>query len=157
MYEKLFSSHAEILKALAHPRRLEIIQLIRNQELSVTDIHTMLDLPQANISQHLSILREAGVVQTKKVGKQIHYSLLDERILKACDLIREVLINQDQAEFIEAQFPLTELVPLTTDPVCGMRVSPKTTNFHVMYDKEQFSFCASGCLKKFQEDPHQYV
>jgi DNA-binding transcriptional ArsR family regulator len=44
---------ATILKALSHPRRLEIIHLIRDQELPVQDIHQMLDLPQANVSQHL--------------------------------------------------------------------------------------------------------
>ncbi|MCC6710776.1 MAG: helix-turn-helix domain-containing protein, partial [Candidatus Pacebacteria bacterium] len=47
MYSEVFELHAQLLKALAHPKRLEIIHLIRDQELSVSDIHQMLDLPQA--------------------------------------------------------------------------------------------------------------
>ena len=56
MYSQIFELHAHLLKAIAHPRRLEIIHLLRDQELPVGDIHTMLDLPQANISQHLMVL-----------------------------------------------------------------------------------------------------
>lgn len=159
MYKQLFDLHADLFKALAHPRRLEIIQLLREQKLCVSDIHTMLDLPQANISQHLMILRDAGVVMTSREGKQIYYQVTDKKCLKACDLIREMLIDQHQElqNADELVLKMKELVPLTTDPVCGMRLSPKTAGFAHVFEGHTYYFCASGCEKIFTERPSHYV
>jgi ArsR family transcriptional regulator, virulence genes transcriptional regulator len=159
MYGKVFELHAELLKALAHPRRLEIIQLLRDQELCVSDIYEMLDLPQANISQHLMLLRDAGVVTTKRDGKQILYRLANPKIIQASDLLREVLIDQYQGTEIANHLTVTmkDLVPLVHDPVCQMRVSPKTAGYSTEYHNHDYYFCASGCLKKFQEKPEKYA
>jgi len=155
----MFQLHADLLKALAHPRRLEIIHLLRDQELPVSDIHTMLDLPQANISQHLMVLRDAGIVETRRDGKQIYYQLTDKNIIKASDLLRQVLIEQHQNTKLadELTLKMKDLVPLTQDPVCQMRVSPKTAGFHLRYDDHDYYFCASGCVTKFQKNPNKYV
>lgn len=159
MYSELFELHADLLKALAHPRRLEIIHLLRDQALCVSEIYEMLDLPQANISQHLMILRNAGIVVTVRVGKQIIYKLANPRIIKASDLLREVLIDRHQGSEIAKQLTLSmkELVPLVHDPVCQMRVSPKTAGFTTEYKNHSYYFCASGCLKKFTAKPENYV
>jgi ArsR family transcriptional regulator len=159
MYSNIFDKHAELLKALAHPRRLEIISLLRDQELPVSSIHSMLDLPQANISQHLMILRDAGVVSTRRDGKQIYYSISNLKFVKASDLIREVLIDKNPSPDLakELKIKMKDLVPLVHDPVCGMRLSPKTASFNYSYSGEGYFFCASGCLKKFKEDPKKYV
>ena len=159
MYSNIFSQHAELLKALAHPRRLEIISLLRDQELPVSSIHSMLDLPQANISQHLMILRDAGVVTTRRDGKQIYYSISDNKFIKASDLLREVLIDKNSDLNLGKEFnmKMKDLVPLAHDPVCEMRLSPKTASFNYLYSGRHYFFCASGCLKKFKEDPKKYV
>ncbi len=159
MYGVMFELHAELLKALAHPRRLEIIQLLRDQELCVSDIYEMLDLPQANISQHLTILRDAGVVSTQRSGKQIKYSLANKKIIRASDLLREVLIDQHEGSEIADHFTLqmNDLVPLVHDPVCHMRISAKTASYSTNHNNHEYFFCASGCLKKFQEKPGNYV
>ncbi|MFZ1721596.1 MAG: metalloregulator ArsR/SmtB family transcription factor [Microgenomates group bacterium] len=161
MYSELFELHSQLLKALAHPRRLEIVHLLRDQELVVTDIHTMLDLPQANISQHLMILRDAKIVSTKKDGKHILYKLSDPKIIVACDLLREVLIDQQGHHknqlAKELVLSMNELLPLTTDPVCHMRVSPKTAGFHCNHLDQDYYFCASGCLAAFKKEPKKYV
>lgn len=159
MYKQLFELHADLFKALAHPRRLEIIQLIREETLCVSDIHTMLDLPQANISQHLMLLREAGVVNTTRDGKQMYYQIADKRCLKACDLMREMLIDthpelQGSSELL---LKMKDLMPLTTDPVCGMRLSPKTAGFAHTHLGTTYYFCASGCEKAFIERPEKYA
>lgn len=151
MYSEIFSLHAELLKALAHPRRLEILQLLRDQELPVSDIHTMLDLPQANISQHLMLLRDAGVVQARREGKQIYYSISDAHFIKACDLLREVIIRRHEEMADVSLLSMKELVPLVHDPICQMRISPKTAGFSHQHNGENYYFCASGCLKKFIE------
>ena len=94
MYEQVFQLHANLLKALANPKRLEIIHLLRDQELSVTVIQEMLDLPQANLSQHLQVLRHEGIVQTRKDGKQIYYHVAHKNFIAASDLLREVLVKK---------------------------------------------------------------
>lgn len=159
MYEHIFELQADLLKALAHPRRLEIIHLLRDQQLCVSDIYEMLDLPQANISQHLMILRDAGVVTTTRDGKQVFYTLADPRVIAASDLLREILIDTHHDSDMAAQLTLSmkELVPLVHDPVCHMRLSPKTAGYSGHYQNQDYYFCASGCLKKFQEKPEQYV
>lgn len=159
MYSQIFELHAELLKALAHPRRLEIVQLLRDQELSVTDIYEMLDLPQANISQHLMILRDAGVVTTTREGKQVLYRLANSKIIEASDLLREVLIDQHQGTEIANHLTLTmkDLVPVVHDPVCKMRVSPKTAGYSTEYHNHDYYFCASGCLKAFTKNPAKFV
>jgi ArsR family transcriptional regulator, virulence genes transcriptional regulator len=159
MYSLMFELHAELLKALAHPRRLEIIQLLRENELPVTDIHTMLDLPQANISQHLMVLREAGVLECRRDGKQMYYRIADQKIIAACDLLREVLADKLQNPSLsnELNLPMSELLPIVHDPVCRMRVSPKTAGFSTNYLDTTYYFCASGCHKKFTTTPEVYA
>lgn len=159
MYSEIFELHADLLKSLAHPRRLEIVQLLRDQELTVTEMYEMLDLPQANISQHLMILRDAGVVTTQRDGKQIIYSIAHPNIIKASDALREVLIDQNKGTELENGLALSmkDLVPVVHDPVCHMRVSPKTASDSAEYKGHRYYFCASGCSKKFLKDPEHYV
>src|SRR3989339_2094954 len=154
MYQDLFELHEQLLKALANSKRLEIVHLLRDQELSVTDIYTMLDLPQANISQHLMVLKEAGVVHTSRVGKQIIYRLAHPHIIQASDLMREMLLAQHQQQNLTdaVALKMKDLVPLVHDPVCGMRLSPKTAGFSMDYADKTYYFCASGCLKAFQKE-----
>ena len=105
------------------------------------------------------ILRDAGVVTSKRQGKQILYSLSDKKIVTACDLLRDVLIEQNPDKSVADQLTLKmkDLLPLTHDPVCKMRLSPKTASYLATHNNQQFYFCASGCLKKFNERPARYV
>ena len=80
MYSELFRLQAKLLKVLAQPKRLEIIHLLRDQRLNVSEIYSMLDLPQANVSQHLMVLREASIVTAEREGKAIYYSLATPKI-----------------------------------------------------------------------------
>lgn len=159
MYTQVFKLHSELLKALSHPKRLEILHLLRDDELSVTEIQEMLDLPQANLSQHLMVLRVAAVVNTRRDGKQIYYSLSHKNFIKASDLFRQILIERYKDKPLADEFShrMSELVPLVQDPVCGMRVSPKTASYAINYHKHDYYFCASGCLDKFKSLPSRYI
>lgn len=159
MYSQIFELHADLLKAISHPRRLEILHLLRDQELCVSDIYEMLDLPQANISQHLMIMRDAGILDTKRDGKQIIYKITNPKILQACDLLREVLIEtyEDTEMAKHLHMEMKELVPIVHDPVCQMRVSPRTAAAASKYKGQKYFFCASGCLKKFEANQEKYV
>jgi len=67
---------AELLKAISHPTRLEIIDLLgKKGSLSVTEIHTHLQIEQAVASHHLSILKDKGVLKSDRMGKNCQYSI----------------------------------------------------------------------------------
>lgn len=92
--QELLQLHASVCKGLADPKRLLIIDALRDGELSVSEICELLDLPQANVSQHLSILRDKGLVRTRRDGQYIYYSLSSAKIIEAMDLLREVMNEQ---------------------------------------------------------------
>jgi ArsR family transcriptional regulator len=79
---------------MANPRRLEIINALRNEELTATQLTQKIHISKANLSQHMSILVQKDVVLSRREGINVFYKLSDERITKACDMMREVLIKR---------------------------------------------------------------
>lgn len=160
MYQQIFELHAELLKALAHPRRLEILQLLREKELNVSKMQEMLGLPQANLSQHLTILREAGVVSFKKEGNQVIYMIAHQNFVEVSDLMRQILVEKykDDVKFSnELGIKMHDLLPIAKDPVCGMRVSPRTASYAKTHLGHEYYFCAAGCLSRFEKDPSKFI
>ncbi len=94
MNKKIFEMHAEICKVFTNPKRLEIISLLRDGEKTVNELTELAGMPQANVSQHLTVLRQNNVVTTRRNGANIYYKIANPKILKACDLMREVLLEQ---------------------------------------------------------------
>jgi DNA-binding transcriptional ArsR family regulator len=91
----LFMMHADICKTFSNPKRLEIINLLRDMaELTASQLLDKIDISKANLSQHMSILIQKGVVRPRREGINIFYKLSDDRITKACDIMREVLISK---------------------------------------------------------------
>jgi ArsR family transcriptional regulator len=91
---ELFRMQAEICKTMADVKRLAILHVLRDGERSVSQLVDELGLPQANVSQHLAILRERGIVSTRREGTSIFYSLANPKIAQACDMVQEVLADQ---------------------------------------------------------------
>ena len=89
--KKLYELHAEVCKVFSNSTRLEILNLLRDKEMSVTGLMKKTNLSQANISQHLSIMKAKGIVTSNRKGKNIYYRLENQRIIKAFDIIKEVL------------------------------------------------------------------
>ena len=94
MDKKIFEMHAEICKVFTNPKRLEIISLLRDGEKTVNDLTELAGVPQANVSQHLTVLRQNNVVTTRRNGANIYYKIANPKILQACDLMRDVLLEQ---------------------------------------------------------------
>jgi ArsR family transcriptional regulator len=95
----LFIRHAEICKTFSNPRRLEIINSLRDDaELTASQLLEKIDISKANLSQHMSVLLHKGVVKSRREGINVFYRLSDERITKACDIMREVLISRLESE-----------------------------------------------------------
>ncbi|MGZ3586368.1 MAG: ArsR/SmtB family transcription factor [Candidatus Limnocylindrales bacterium] len=85
---------AEVLRTLASPRRLEILHRLAQAPLEVGRLAEELGISQPNVSQHLAVLRSAGLVETERVGREIHYRLADPDVMVACDLMRRVLARR---------------------------------------------------------------
>jgi ArsR family transcriptional regulator len=81
---------ARSLKAISHPLRLKILCVVGDQEICVQDIVDAVGTSQSNISQHLGILRDKGVLQTRKDANRVYYRVADPRTLQLIGLMREV-------------------------------------------------------------------
>jgi DNA-binding transcriptional ArsR family regulator len=90
---KLYKLHASICHTLSNPKRLEIIDRLRNTELSVSTLAAALEISQANLSQHLSLMRQRGIVMSRRQGLNVFYRLSSPKIIRACELMREVLLE----------------------------------------------------------------
>ncbi|MBN1368168.1 MAG: helix-turn-helix transcriptional regulator [Dehalococcoidales bacterium] len=90
----IYRLHADFCKTLSDANRLLIINELSNGEVSVNELARKLELRQSNVSKHLAVMRERGLVTTRREGSTIYYSLSDARISKAIGLLREVQTDQ---------------------------------------------------------------
>lgn len=84
---------AEVFQALAHPTRIAIIDLLGEGELSAGEVMEKLGIEQANLSQHLAVLRSRQLVVNRKVGNQVFYSVRDRILLQVLALMRTYFQN----------------------------------------------------------------
>jgi DNA-binding transcriptional ArsR family regulator len=94
MRDRISEMHAEVCKTLGSPVRIELLTALRNGEKTVGQLSEELKLRQANASQHLAVLRQRQVVTTRKEGTSIYYRVSNPKIVQACQLMREVLLEQ---------------------------------------------------------------
>jgi DNA-binding transcriptional ArsR family regulator len=85
--ERNFSDEAEILKVLGHPIRLKIVAGLCSQECNVKHIWECLGLPQATVSQHLALLKNKGVIEGKREGVEVHYSVVSPMVKKIIGIL----------------------------------------------------------------------
>jgi ArsR family transcriptional regulator len=88
MQDSLRRFKADIFQALAHPTRIAIIELLEGGELSAGELMEKLGMEQANISQHLAVLRAKQLVVNRKAGNQVFYAVRDPIIIKVLALMR---------------------------------------------------------------------
>ncbi len=78
------------LKAMSHPLRLKILCTLGSREISVQEIVESVGTSQSNISQHLAILRDKGILESRKDANRVYYRVGDERTLRLIDMMRQV-------------------------------------------------------------------
>ena len=105
--KEIYEILASICQCLANPKRLEIINTLREDELSATEIAEKLGISNANASQHLAIMRNKGILKSRREGVSIHYSLANPKVITACDIMREVLF-----EYLNEKQSLTKKVKI---------------------------------------------
>jgi ArsR family transcriptional regulator len=113
--DEITTLQAEVLKTLANPRRLEIIHRLALGPCEVGRLAEEIGASQPNISQHLSVLRAAGIVDAERDGREVRYRLTDPDVIVACNVMRGVLqrrltrlgrlshLDQASAELTEIQ------------------------------------------------------
>ena len=94
--EKIYELHADICKIFSNAKRLEIINTLKDRELSAAELIGKIGLSKANLSQHMSVSKSKGVILTRREGINIYYRIANPKIIQACHLMREVLLEQFQ-------------------------------------------------------------
>jgi len=89
----LYRLHAGFCRTLASAKRLMILDLLSEKEMSVGELAREMDTPLATVSQHLGILRGKNVVEARKEGQTVYYRTMDPRLKEACLLIRTILLD----------------------------------------------------------------
>jgi ArsR family transcriptional regulator len=92
--ESILKLQADICKIFANDKRLEIINLLKDKEMSNSELMQKTGLAKVNISQHMNVLKAKGVVLARREGVQLYYRIANPKIIQACNLMREVLVEQ---------------------------------------------------------------
>lgn len=97
--KELYFLHAEFCKFMANPKRIEILFLLGEKEMCVDELASAMDVKVPNISQHLAVMREKGVVESRREGTKMHYSISNPKTLQACIIMREAMVEQMAKQF----------------------------------------------------------
>jgi ArsR family transcriptional regulator len=111
---------AEVLKTLASPRRIEILHMLARGPIEVGRLAEAIGASQPNVSQHLAVLRAAGIVEAQRAGREVRYRLADPDVMVACGLMRAVLerrltrLGEVAANAVSAAVPAAPAAPGAT-------------------------------------------
>ncbi len=94
MDNQIYAYHAEMCQVFSHPKRLEAIDLLRDGEMTVTELSQKLGLSTGNLSQHLSMMRERRILLTRKEGNQVYYRIANPKLIKCFEMMQEMLFEQ---------------------------------------------------------------
>ncbi len=92
--EELYQLHASVCKGFADPKRLILINALRDGERSVKELCEVTRIQQANASQHLAILKSKGLVSSRREGQRVYYKVTSPKINEALDLLLDVMAEQ---------------------------------------------------------------
>ena len=90
----IYNMQATISKTLANPVRLAILHTRKDGEKNVNELTDIIGISQSNLSQHLALMRQIGIVNTRKQGTSVFYSVTNPKINEACDTVQEILVEQ---------------------------------------------------------------
>jgi DNA-binding transcriptional ArsR family regulator len=89
----LYELQSGFCSTFSSPRRLEIMSVLRDRELTVSEILERMQISKTNLSQHLSVMKNQGVLESRREGQHVFYYIANRKILQAYDLIQEVLVE----------------------------------------------------------------
>ena len=91
---EIFDLQADVCKVFSNPKRLEIINHLKEKELSAGELLEKTGLSKANLSQHMGVLKAKGVILSRREGVTVYYRISNPKIIEACVLMREVILEQ---------------------------------------------------------------
>ena len=96
--------HAQVCSGLSDPTRILILYMVAEEPINVSGLSEALDIPQPTVSRHLKVLRERRMVTSQREGKSVYYSLTDQRIVQALNLLRAFMANslENQAALVRS-------------------------------------------------------
>ncbi len=94
MEDRIYQYHAEMCQVLSHPKRLEVINVLREGEMTVTELAQKLGLPIANLSQHLNMMKDRHILSATKRGNMVYYRITNPNLIRCFDMMREMLFEQ---------------------------------------------------------------
>ena len=94
METRAYKWQAKVAKALAHPTRIAILEMLRRGEICVCEMEPALGASQANVSQHLAVLRDSNLVVARRDGTRMMYRVTDERVFQVLDLMASIAHDQ---------------------------------------------------------------
>ncbi len=92
--KRIYELQARLCQVLASPKRLEIIYTLKDGEMTAGDLAKAVDVTMPNLSQHLSLMKQHGIVESRKEGLNMFYRVSSDHILTVCDSVRRVLAEQ---------------------------------------------------------------
>lgn len=107
-HKELYKLHADFCKFMSNPKRIEILFMLGEKEMCVDEIASKMNVRVPNISQHLAVMRERGVVEVRREGTKMYYKLSNPKTLQACLIMRDAMIEQMKKE-LETLTNLTNL------------------------------------------------
>lgn len=145
--KNIFVLESQIYSSLSHPKRLEILHLLSHEALTVNEIVNMTGVPQANVSQHLTILKKLKLVKVEKDAQSRVYSLASPNVAGIFDQARTVLLERFGVRELES----LNKMHLHIDPICGMEVTSKGAASSLVHEHHRYYFCGFGCEKQFKK------
>lgn len=102
----LYELQSEVCKTLASPKRIEILNALKDGEKTVSELVEILGVPKANVSQHLAVMRHKGILKSRREGINMYYSVSNLKVIEACILMKEVLVEQmkEKGKLAESEF-----------------------------------------------------
>lgn len=97
---ELYKWHADMCKVFSHPTRLEILHVLRARQMPVSGLARRLGVTIGNLSQHLNMMKQRRVLVSRKEANNVYYRLANPKVLRAFDLMREILLEQMERESV---------------------------------------------------------
>jgi len=91
MKKEILELHAEFCRTFAHPKRLEILDILKRGEMTVSDMQKKIGESRTYTSQQLTLMRMKGVLKTRREGQNIYYSIVSDKVSQACTLMQQAL------------------------------------------------------------------
>ncbi len=115
MNKPVYEAKAEFFKVLGHPARIQVLEVLRSGERSVSALVSEIGIESSHLSQQLGVMRRANIVQTRKEGSTVFYSVIDRNLYQLLDVARRIITSsltesQSLLDVLRAEVTATPII-----------------------------------------------